>query len=79
MVTRVSVSAGTWVPGSGSGYPPPDPVGYPVPNFEAGVQLYCALLKFSLVAKISTVVFFLHRRTTLLDSYILCPTPHREA
>ena len=42
--TRVPVSAGTRVPGSGYGsgsaLTAPHPVGYPVPNFEAGVHLY---------------------------------------
>ena len=38
--TRVPVSAGTRVPGPGSASTVPHPVGYPVPNFEAGVQLY---------------------------------------
>ena len=39
MVTRrVPVSAGARVPGSA--LTTPHPVGYPVPNFEAGVQLY---------------------------------------
>ena len=38
MVTRVS--SGTRVPGSGSTSTAPHPVGYPVPNVEAGVQLY---------------------------------------
>ena len=38
--TRVPVSSGTRVPGSGSASTAPHPVGYPVPNFEAGVQLY---------------------------------------
>ena len=38
--TRLPVSAGTRVPGSGSALTAPHRVGYPVPNFEAGLQLY---------------------------------------
>ena len=40
MVTRLPVSFGTWVACSGPASTAPPPVEYPVPNFEAGVQLY---------------------------------------
>ena len=37
---RVPVSAGIWAPGSGSALTTLHPVRYPVPDFEAGVQLH---------------------------------------
>ena len=54
------------VPGSSSGETPPHPVGYPVPFFEAGVQLYC-------LARWLYVAFLLARPARAAEITTTCP------